>query len=249
MEILLLYADDIILVASSSQLSSTIIEFLQKVYPMKDLGNLHYSIGIEATFLDDSQKLLLTQNKYTIDMLHCKPPKTPVLHGPRLSLSTGVPLTDVTGYRSVVGGLQYLTMTTPNICFAVTYVSQFMHATTSEHLLLVKRIFRYLKGTIDWAGCPDTRRSTSGFCTFLGSSIISWSSKKQPTISRSSAEVEYKSMVVVAAEVVWISFLLHELEQVDDVFTKGLTHPMFLSLVIKLLCFQQYKLEGDCENE
>ncbi|XP_026420195.1 uncharacterized protein LOC113316190 [Papaver somniferum] len=238
MDVLLLYVDDIILACSSTAFSDSIIGFLMNSYPVKDLGILRYFLGIEAEFQNNSQQLLLTQNKYTLemlekyDLLNCKPSKTPVTKGPRLFVSTGTPLSNITEYRSMVGGLQYLTMTRPNICFNVNYVAQFMQSPTDEHLLLVKRILRYLKGTLgtgvllsagditaisaysdsDWAGCPDTRRSIYGMCVFLGSSLVSWSSKKQPTISKSSAEAEYKSLAITAAEVVWISFLLQELD-------------------------------------
>ena len=96
---------------------------------------------------------------------------------------------------------------------------------------MVKRILRYVKGTIslglrivqhssldlyafsyaDWARCPTTRRSTTGFCTFLGSNCISWSAKKQPTVSRSSAEAEYRTMASTSTELTWISFILREI--------------------------------------
>jgi hypothetical protein len=106
-----------------------------------------------------------------------------------------------------------------------------MHAPRTTHLNLVKRIIRYIKGTLDfgthispsstsslvaysdadWAGCPDTRRSTSGFCVFLGDNLISWSSKRQLTVSRSSAEAEYRAVAHVVAESCWIRNLLQEL--------------------------------------
>lgn len=160
-------------------------------------------------------------------MLHCAPATTPVTSGPRVSVHHGVVLSDedATLYRSLVGGLQYLTLTRPDLCFAVNYVWQFMHRPTSLHFQLVKRILRYVKGTVssgvtlsegpcnvlksysdsDWAGCPDTRKSTSGYCIFCGNSLVSWSSKKQPTISRSSAEAEYKTLAVTSAKMLWIS--------------------------------------------
>jgi hypothetical protein len=118
--------------------------------------------------------------------------------------------------------------------WVVTAVQQaclFMHAPRTTHLNLVKRIIRYVKGTLDlgthispssisslvaysdadWAGCPDTRRSTSGFCVFLGDNLISWSSKRQLTVSRSSAEAEYRAVAHVVAESCWIRNLLQEL--------------------------------------
>jgi hypothetical protein len=115
---------------------------------------------------------------------------------------------DSTRYRSIVGGLQYLILTRPDISFAVNKVCQFLHSPSLVHWLAVKRIIRYIKGTIknglhikksgsrlvsafsdaDWAGCPDDRRSTGGFAVFLGSNLISWSARKQPTVSRSSTE-------------------------------------------------------------
>ena len=109
--------------------------------------------------------------------------------------------------RSIVGALQYLTLTRPDLQYAVQQVCLHMHAPRDSHWTLVKRILHYICGTpsmgltltasasidlvaysdADWAGCPDTRRFTSGYCVYLWPSLISWSSKRQPTVSRSSS--------------------------------------------------------------
>ncbi|CAL8990669.1 unnamed protein product, partial [Prunus brigantina] len=138
-------------------------------------------------------------------MHEAKPVSTPAISGKRFSITDGDPLPDATEYRSVVGALQYLTLTRPDIAFAVNQVCQFMHRPTTVHWIAVKRILRYLNGTIshglfyrpsslhliaysdaDYAGDPDDRRSTGGYCIFLGNNLISWSSKKQRGVSRSS---------------------------------------------------------------
>jgi len=139
---------------------------------------------------------------------------------------------DSTRYRSVVGALQYLTLTRPDIAFAVNKVCQYLHAPTTTHWSAVKRILRYVKGTIalghkikrsssrlvsafsdaDWAGCADDRRSTGGFAVFLGNNLISWSARKQPTVSRSSTEAEYKALANAAAEMIWVQKILTELQ-------------------------------------
>ncbi|XP_043690862.1 uncharacterized mitochondrial protein AtMg00810-like [Telopea speciosissima] len=123
-------------------------------------------------------------------------------------------------YRSVVGGLQYATLTRPDISFFFNKVCQFMHRPRIEHWTAVKRILRYLKSTIDhgfylqrqptlqlsaysnadWAGCPDDRKSTGGFATYHGTNLISWSSRKQATVTRSSIESEYRAIANAAAE-------------------------------------------------
>lgn len=115
-------------------------------------------------------------------------------------------------FRSLAGALQYVTITHPDISYAIQQVCLFMHAPREPHFQLLKRILRYIKGTIsqglvispspsikltaysdaDWGGCLDSRRSTSGYCVYMGPNINSWSSKRQPTISRSSAEAEYR---------------------------------------------------------
>ncbi|XP_026428298.1 uncharacterized protein LOC113324190 [Papaver somniferum] len=236
MMILLLYVDDIILTGNSDVAMDKLVQALSVEFAMRQLGDLSYFLGIEAHRNENS--LALTQKKYNLEllkktnMLDCKPCSTPVVKESRASIHDGVLLENAAEYRTIVGSLQYLTNTIPDISFGVNYVSQFMHAPTDVHYHLVKRILRYLKGTVgvgitlhkgdistvraytdsDWDGCPDTRRSTSGYAIFLGSSLISWSSKKQPTVSRSSAEAEYKCLSVIASELEWLSNVFKELQ-------------------------------------
>lgn len=136
-----------------------------------------------------------------------------------------------TYFQSLAGKLQYLTITRPDLQFAVNFICQRMHSPTESDFHLLKRVLRYLRGTStmglhlyknnpltivaysdsDWAGCKDTRRSTGGFCAMLGSNIISWSAKRQPTVSRSSTEAEYRALATTASELTWISFVLRDL--------------------------------------
>ncbi|XP_026433814.1 uncharacterized protein LOC113331309 [Papaver somniferum] len=235
MLVLLLYVDDILLTGTSSIVIDALIISLKKEFSMKELGELGYFLDIEA--VRDLDSILLTQKKYTLklltkdNMLDCRPCDTPIVKGARVSIHDGNKLEDASEYRTIVGSLQYLTTTRPDICFGVNYVSQFMHYPTDVHMQLVKRILRYLKGTLglgiklrrdglqdlraytdsDWTGCPDTRRSTSCYAVFLGKNLISWSSKKQPTVSKSSVEVGYKCLSVASAELKWLSNLVSEL--------------------------------------
>ena len=164
-------------------------------------------------------------------MLNCKPATTPIDTKAKISALEGAPAPDAAFYRSIVGTLQYLTLTRPDLQYAVQQVCLHMHAPRDSHWALVRRILRYIRGTMslgltltasastdlvaysdaDWAGCPDTRRSTSGYCVYLGPSLISWSSKRQPTVSRSSAEAEYRVVANAVADCTWLRQLLQEL--------------------------------------
>ncbi|KAL5577180.1 hypothetical protein UlMin_018879 [Ulmus minor] len=149
----------------------------------------------------------------------------------QLSLYDGDPFTDETLYRSTVGALQYILFTRPDIAFSVNKVCQFMHKPTEVHWKAVKRILRYLAGTInhgicfnatpnttltaftdaDYASSPDDRRSTGGFCVYLGDNLVSWSCSKQKVVSRSSTESEYRAVANTVAELIWLISLLSEL--------------------------------------
>ncbi|GJX03534.1 uncharacterized mitochondrial protein-like protein, partial [Tanacetum coccineum] len=163
-------------------------------------------------------------------LLDSKPVSTP-LAANEVFVTGGSLFANPTLYRSLVGALQYLTITRPDLSYAVNQASQFLHAPTDAHFQSVKRILRYVKGTItyglifrrphsnsilgysdaDWARCIETRRSTYGYSIFLGGNLVSWSAKKQPTVSRSSCESEYRAMANTAAEIIWITHLLREL--------------------------------------
>lgn len=166
-------------------------------------------------------------------MEHCKPVNMPMCTSGKLSIAEGTPLgtEDSSRYLSIVGTLQYLTLTRPDISFSINKVCQFLHAPTDMHWTAVKRILRYLKYTqgtelsikksdsslvsafsdADWAGCLDDRHSSGGFAVFFGSNLVSWSARKQATVSRSSTEAEYKSLANATAEIIWVQTLLKEL--------------------------------------
>ncbi|PRQ50961.1 putative RNA-directed DNA polymerase [Rosa chinensis] len=230
---LLVYVDDIILTGNSPTFCQQLVEQLNTKFAMKNLGPLHYFLGLEV--IRTSHSLFLHQSKYTYDllarhkMLDVKPTATPE-SSIKLDNHSGEPLSDPSAYRSMVGALQYLTWTRPDIAHAVSQVCQHMHHPRSTHLVAVKRIFRYLKGTpnhgltftkgpfllttfsdADWAGCPIDRRSTTGYCVFLGNNLISWSAKKQSSVSRSSTEAEYRALALSVAEVLWLCYLFRDL--------------------------------------
>ncbi|XP_060959127.1 uncharacterized mitochondrial protein AtMg00810-like [Cannabis sativa] len=155
------------------------------------------------------------------------PLPTPMTGGQKLSATGSDPFADPTYYRSIVGALQYANITRPEISYAVNRVSQFMQTPLEAHWKTVKKILRYLNGTLDfglllktsasltvtgfcdadWASDLGDRRSTSGLCVYLGSNVVSWSSNKQRTVSRSSTEAEYRSLAQTTAEVIWIHAL------------------------------------------
>jgi histone deacetylase 1/2 len=236
---LLVYVDDIIITSNNSSLLQSFITQLNQAFSLKHLGSLDYFLGIEVNQLPNGS-LLLTQSKYIRDllnrtnMLESTPVSTPMQSSCKLSKDGSPALSDPFMYRSVVGALQYATLTRPEISYVVNKVCQFMSCPLEAHWVAVKRILRYLKGTLhhglclspaipstapslkmfcdaDWASDPDDRRSTSGAALYFGPNLISWWSRKQLVVARSSTEAEYKSLAHATAELLWVQTLLTEL--------------------------------------
>ncbi|WZZ63764.1 hypothetical protein YC2023_075134 [Brassica napus] len=137
--------------------------------------------------------------------MNCNPCNTRVDTKSKLATEAGKPVADPTLYRSLAGALQYLTFTRPDISFTGTISLGLLLYQSSE-----ARLITY--SDADWAGCPTTRRSTSGYCVFLGENLISWSSKRQPVVSRSSAEAEYRGVANAVSETTWLRKLLLEMD-------------------------------------
>ena len=232
----LVYVDDILVTGSNKQEIEGLITQISTCFALKDLGHLNYFLGIQVQATD--QGFCLSQTKYIKDLLtkakmhDAKSCSTPMTSGLKLTSFGSDPVSDAQLYRSVVGALQYVTITRPEISFSVNKVCQFMHNPLESHWKAVKRILRYLSGTLyhglhlrksshlnitafcdaDWGSDPDDRKSTSGFCVYLGSNLVAWCSKKQSTVSRSSTEAEYRSLANVVAEVTWLQSLLGEIK-------------------------------------
>ena len=198
--------------------------FLQDRFHIKDLEKLRYFLGIEVA--RSKQGICLSQRKYVLDMLEeagllgGRPIDVPMDPNRKLLIDDGTLFENPGRYRRLVGKLNYLTITRPDISDAVSIVSQFMGCPKVPHWEVVTRILRYLKrapglellyranghlrvegfSDADWAGSPSDRRSTTGYCTFLGGNVVSWKSKKQPVVVRSSAEAEYRAMTHTTSE-------------------------------------------------
>ena len=232
---LIVYVDDIVIIGSDHHGIIQIKQHLGHHFQTKDLSKLRYFLGIEVAQSKDG--IVISQRKYAMDileeigMLNAKPVDTPMDPNTKLLPNQGEPLSDPGRYRRLVGKLNYLTVTRPDISFAVSVVSQFLNSPCEEHWNAVIRILKYVKGApgkglvyenkghtqivgysdVDWAGSPTDRRSTSGYCVFIGGNLISWKSKKQNVVARSSAEAEYRAMASATCELIWLKQLLKEL--------------------------------------
>jgi len=232
---LLVYVDDIVITSTDLALIDQLKQHLQKSFHMKDLDPLTYFLGLEIHA--GSHGIFLSKQKYAMDLvtavgLQNSPPlDTPMEINLKLRKDEGDLLSNLAAYRTLVGSLIYLTNTRPDISYAVQQVSQFMASPRHLHMAAVKRIIRYVHGTIrrglcypagtsldliaysdaDYVGCSDTRRSTTGWCMFLGPALISWKSKKQDRVSKSSTESEYRAMSQACSEIIWLHRLLTEL--------------------------------------
>ncbi|XP_034674504.1 uncharacterized mitochondrial protein AtMg00810-like [Vitis riparia] len=210
---LLVYVDDIIVASNNKIATDNLKNSLNKSFKLKDLGNLKYFLGLEVA--RSAKGIMINQRKYALELLSeigylgCKPAKTSMQPNKQLSQDDGELLTDPSMYRRLIGKLIYLTITRPDLTYSVNKLSQFLSQPRRPHLQAVYRILQYIKGSpgkgiffsdSDWAACPDSRKSVAGFCIFLGDSLISWKSKKQRTVSRSSAEAEYRAMAHVTCE-------------------------------------------------
>jgi len=228
----LVYVDDIVLAGNNTVTCIHFKHYLNTCFSIKDLGPLKYFLGIEVAI--GPQGLFLSQRKYALEitdecgLLGTKPVDFPMEQNHRLTQATGKLLKDVNRYQRLIGRLIYLTITRPDLTYVVHILSQFMHTPREEHMTAAGRVVQYLKGTAgqgillrsdsnlqligfcdsDWGACPVSWQSLSGYFITLGGSPISWRSKKQPTVSRSSAEAEYRSMAFTTSELGWLrSFL------------------------------------------
>ncbi|KAH9699266.1 retrovirus-related pol polyprotein from transposon RE1 [Citrus sinensis] len=234
--VILVYVDDILVTGSNDQLVEKVIHHLSSEFALKDLGEFNYFLGLEVTL--SVEGLHLSQTKYVGDilkkaqMIESKGCSTPMSSTEKLVKDKGAAFENPSLYRSIVGSLQYLTLTRLEIAFTVNKLSQFLANPSVLHWQACKRVLRYLQCTADlglqfyasgsltlsafsdadWGSDLDDRNLVGGYCIYLGNNLVSWSSKKQPIVSRSIAESEYRALVLAVSETLWITYLLQELK-------------------------------------
>jgi hypothetical protein len=234
------YVDDLIIAGGNQVDIDTFKNQMKGTFKMSDLGLLHYYLGLEVSQTEAG--ITICQSSYAAKIVEmsgltgCNSSATPM--EPRLKLSkvSSAPSIDATMFRSVVGSLRYLVNTRPDLSYSVGFISRFMENPTTEHLGAMKRVLRYVAGTLhfgchykrekdpqlvgytdsDLAGDIDTRKSTSGILFFLGDNTITWQSQKQKIVALSSCEAEYIAATTGACQGIWLARLLAELKGEED---------------------------------
>jgi len=241
LSIVAIYVDDLILITETVEEMQQIKSSLASRFMMKDMGQLHYCLGINININEKGQQLQLCQKQYICKLLQrygmteAKPVSTPMDLNVKLVKEDGYSKpVDPVNYQSMVGSLLYAAIgTRPDISYAVGKLSKFCAAPTEAHLTAVKRVLRYLKGTIslvlqynrgddeligysdaDWGSDGDDRHSTTGNLFLMSGGAVSWLSKRQAVVALSSAEAEYIALSSATQETVWIRRLLGDLTNV-----------------------------------
>ncbi|KAL9230729.1 hypothetical protein vseg_006043 [Gypsophila vaccaria] len=229
---ILIYVDDLVIAGNDSSAIAKFKEYLGTCFHMKNLAVLKYFLGLEVS--RSTEGIYIFQRKYVLDiisetgLLGSKPDATLIEQHHNLDKATGLVLDDADSYRRLVGRLVYLSVTRPDLSYAVHILSRFMHQPHAEHMAAALRVVRYLKGSpgqgllfradsdltipswcdSDYGVCSLSRRSVTGWYIFLGGSPISWKTRKQTTVSLSSAETEYRAMANIVCELKWIKGIL-----------------------------------------
>ena len=226
------YVDDIILTGDDIGTIQKLKGHLHQVFSIKDLGTLHYFLGLEVSYVPEG--VILSQRKFASDLIKesgfvpTKKVATPLPVHLKLQASYSPLYNNPTHFRSLVGKLNYLTHTRPDVSYAVQSLSQYMQNLTEEHHSALLQAINYVAHTLsqgiliqgsdtlhlhaysdsDWGACIDTRRSVTGYVLLFGNSPISWRSNKQSSVSKSSSEAEYRALAAAASEITWIVHLL-----------------------------------------
>ena len=232
---MLIYVDDLVLASTDLELLVKFKTYLCECFKMKELGKLKYFIGIEVA--RSKEGIFISQRKYSLDiiedtgLLGSKPVSIPMEQYHQLTAEDTPLLADPKQYCRLVGRLVYLMITRPELCYTIHLLSQFMQQPREAHWNAALRVIRFLKGCpgqgillradnnlelsvyvdADWSSCPDSRRLLSAYVAFLGDSPIDWKTKRQDTLSMSSAEAEYRAMATAVKEVKWIVPLVEDL--------------------------------------
>ena len=233
--IVCLYVDDLIYTSNNKTMLADFKKSMMKEFDMTDMGLMHYFLGIEV--VQSSAGVFISPKKYALEILDkfmlkdCNSVITPSEVGLKLSKSGAGKRVDSTLYKQIVGSLMYLTSTRPDIMHTVNLISRYMENPTEVHLLAAKRIFRYLKGTVDfgilykrgekssligfsdsdYAGDLDDRKNTFGVVFMLNSGAITWSSKKQQIVTLSTTEAEFVAATSSSCQAIWLRRLLEVL--------------------------------------
>ena len=238
--IIAIYVDDLLVTGSDEKLIKEFKAEMLEVFEMTDLDLMSFFLGMEVK--QDHEGIFVCQKKYAREVLKkfhmedCKSTTSPMNQKEKFSKDDGVDKVDEKHYKSLIGCLMYLSATRPDILFAVSILSRFMHCASEVHLQAAKRVVRYIKDTLDydvkyshshnfklygysdsdWVGCVDDLRSTTSYCFTFGSGVFSWLSKKQEVITQSTAEAEYVAVVAAVNQALWIRKIMTDLHMEQE---------------------------------